>query len=87
MTAEPNVLEAWISAACGALDLADLSRDERRAVLDLARDVAHGVVRPAAPLTAFLLGLAVGRGADVKSAAATLTRLAESWPKSELHRD
>jgi hypothetical protein len=30
-------------------------------VLDLARDVAHGVTRPAAPVTAFLLGLAAGR--------------------------
>ena len=81
MTAEPNVLEAWITAACGALDLTDLSKQDRQAVLDLARDVAHGVVRPAAPLTAFLLGLAVGRGADVETAAATLTRLAESWPQ------
>jgi hypothetical protein len=80
MTAEPNVLEAWITAACGALDLTDLSDRDRRAVLDLARDVAHGVVRPAAPLTAFLLGLAVGRGADLATAAATLTRLAGDWP-------
>ena len=80
MTAEGNVLEAWITSACGALELADLSNAERRAVLDLARDVAHGVVRPAAPLTAFLLGLAVGRGADLESAAVTLTRLAEAWP-------
>ena len=33
-------------------------------VLDLARDVAHQVLRPGAPVTAYLLGLAVGRGAD-----------------------
>ncbi len=33
-----------------------------RAVLDLARVAAHQVERPAAPLTAFMLGLAVGRG-------------------------
>jgi hypothetical protein len=33
------------------------------------------VVRPAAPLTAFLLGVAVGRGADPRAARATLTRL------------
>jgi hypothetical protein len=26
--------------------------------------VAHGVSRPAAPLTAFLLGVAVGQGTD-----------------------
>ena len=31
------------------------------AILDLARDAAHGVARPAAPLTTFLVGLAAGR--------------------------
>ena len=30
-------------------------------VLDVARDVAHGIARPAAPLSTFALGLAVGR--------------------------
>lgn len=32
--------------------------------LDLTRDVAHGPSRPAAPLTAFLVGLATGRAMD-----------------------
>ena len=32
-------------------------------VLDVARDVAHGIARPAAPLSTFALGLAVGRNA------------------------
>lgn len=32
-------------------------------VLDMTRDVAHGVARPAAPITAYLLGLAAGRAA------------------------
>ena len=31
------------------------------AVLGLAGEVAHAVVRPAAPLTTYLVGLAVGR--------------------------
>lgn len=30
-------------------------------VLDLAADAAHGVMRPAAPLTTFLVGLAIGQ--------------------------
>lgn len=30
-------------------------------MLELTRDIAHGVARPAAPLSAFLVGLAVGR--------------------------
>lgn len=29
----------------------------------MTKDVAHGVARPAAPVTAYLLGLAVGRAA------------------------
>ena len=37
-------------------------------MLDLARDAAHGVARPAAPLTTFLVGLAAGqRGATAES--------------------
>ena len=31
-----------------------------RTILDTARDVAHGVERPAAPVTAFLIGYAAG---------------------------
>lgn len=30
-------------------------------ILDLAGDAAHGVIRPAAPLTTFLVGVAVGQ--------------------------
>lgn len=42
-------------------------------VLDLAADAAHGVMRPAAPLTTFLVGLAMGRaGKDPARAAKIL---------------
>lgn len=54
-----------------ALHKADVDR-----ILDLARDAAHSVARPAAPLTTYLLGIAVGRGADPKVAAEALSRLA-----------
>lgn len=79
-----NTLEEWTAAACGALGLdpADTAA-HRDLVLDLARDVAHGVARPAAPLSTFLFGLAVGRGADPTQAAATLTALAHDWPPTE----
>ncbi|MBE3001313.1 molybdopterin-guanine dinucleotide biosynthesis protein [Nocardiopsis sp. HNM0947] len=53
------------------LDRADVDR-----VLDLAKDAAHSVARPAAPLTTFLMGVAVGRGADPQEVAARLSRLA-----------
>jgi hypothetical protein len=49
----------------------------------VARDVAHEVARPAAPLTAFLLGVAVGRGQPVAEAAAKLTALAQAWEGGE----
>jgi capsid protein len=72
------VLDEWMATACAelGLDPADVSRD---LVLDVARDVAHGVARPAAPLTAYLLGLAVGRGADAGDAAERITALAGGW--------
>jgi hypothetical protein len=48
-------------------------------VLDLARDAAHGIARPAAPITTFLVGLAAGRdGADaaaIHNAAQIVTQL------------
>ena len=50
-----------------------------RAILDMARDVAHGVDRPAAPLTAYLLGLAVGQGHPLAAAAARISDLAAGW--------
>ncbi len=77
-----TVLDEWLDDACTALDLPALSGADRQTVLDLARDVAHGVVRPAAPLTAFLLGLAVGRGADPREATAKLMQLI---PEAEAH--
>ena len=49
------------------------------AVLDLAAAAAHAVVRPAAPLTTFLAGLAAGRAGgsadDVRAAIAQATAL------------
>ncbi|WP_026127212.1 DUF6457 domain-containing protein [Nocardiopsis xinjiangensis] len=53
------------------LDRADVDR-----VLDLAKDAAHSVARPAAPLTTFLMGIAIGRGGDPEEVAARLSRLA-----------
>ncbi|MFI0353677.1 DUF6457 domain-containing protein [Actinomadura sp. 9N407] len=76
------MLEEWIDAVCLelGLDRADVDKD---LVLDLARDVAHGVARPGAPLTAFLLGLAVAGGAPARDAAARITELAEGWAARE----
>jgi hypothetical protein len=72
-----STLEDWLTAVQAELRVDPV---DTGLVLDLARDVAHEVARPAAPLTAYLLGLAVGRGADPREAAATVTALAKSWP-------
>lgn len=76
------MLEDWLTVACRELGL-DRSELDRDLVLDLARDVAHNVARPGAPLTAYLLGLAVGRGADPGAAVARLTELATGWPDTK----
>lgn len=77
-----NELDRWAAAVCEATGLSPLGDDDQRLVLDLARDVAHGVLRPAAPVSTYLLGLAVGRGADPAAAAATIGGLARDWPPS-----
>jgi hypothetical protein len=74
-----SVLDDWINAVCTDLGIDRADVDER-VILDLARDAAHGVDRPAAPVTAFLLGLAVGRGSPLAGTAEHLSALASAWP-------
>ena len=54
-----------------------------KVLLDLARDAAHGVARPAAPLATFALGLALGTSGggmdDLRRLAGRLTELADAW--------
>jgi len=74
-------LHDWIDELCDALEI-DAEIDEGL-VLDLARDAAHNVERPAAPITTYLLGYAAGlQEADpeqLERLAATATELAEKW--------
>jgi hypothetical protein len=74
-----SALDDWTAQVRESLDLTVAHPDEQKLVLDLARDVAHGVLRPAAPVSAYLLGLAVGGGADPALAAAAITDLAGRW--------
>lgn len=73
-----STLDDWTDAVVAELGL-DAGPD-RALVLDLARDAAHSVARPSAPLTTYLLGVAVGRGADPAGAARRLSALALAWP-------
>ncbi|PWU61211.1 hypothetical protein DLE60_06800 [Micromonospora globispora] len=74
-----TVMDDWVTAACAELGL-DPAQVSVPVVLDLAKDVAHQVLRPGAPVTAYLLGLAVGRGADLADTASRLSQLAGTWP-------
>jgi hypothetical protein len=71
-------LERWVEVVCFEFGLAPGSVNDRL-ILDMARDVAHAVDRPAAPLTAYLLGLAVARGHPLEDSAARVSELAAGW--------
>jgi hypothetical protein len=79
-------LDEWTAEVCRELGF-DPAVMDQKAVLDVARDVAHGVARPAAPLSAYLLGVAVGRGAEPAAAAAAITGLVETWAATHPTRD
>ncbi|MGS0685991.1 DUF6457 domain-containing protein [Nakamurella sp. GG22] len=72
-----STLDDWIVQASRALDLPPdaIPADLRTELLDMTRDVAHGVARIAGPLTCYLVGVAVGRGQAPSSALASLTAL------------
>jgi hypothetical protein len=71
-------LDEWLAALSAEIKTTDvpLTDDTIRTVLDLARDSAHDVERVAAPLTTFLVGVAVGRGGSLAAIAAQTTALA-----------
>lgn len=75
-------LHRWVARVVDALDV-DPDAVDIDALLDLARDTAHGVARPAVPVTAFLAGYAVAaRGADraaFESVTQQVTALMGRW--------
>jgi hypothetical protein len=78
-----STLEDWTAAVRAdlGLDPGPLATADTRAVLDLTRDVSRAVDRPAAPVTAYLLGLAVGRGLTLPDASQRVKALADGWPE------
>jgi hypothetical protein len=73
-------LNEWLAAVAAELGVPAPGTAEVNAVLDLARDAAHGIARPAAPLTTFLVGVAVGRGAELAAASQSVTGLLPGDP-------
>ncbi|MGB7982163.1 MAG: DUF6457 domain-containing protein [Candidatus Nanopelagicales bacterium] len=74
---EGSAMQEWVDAVSAELGL-DVACDID-VILDLARDAAHNVDRPAAPVTTYLLGAAVAGGADPAQAADLVSRLALHW--------
>lgn len=74
-------MNEWIDAVKKELGLT-ISCDVDT-ILDIARDAAHTIERPAAPVTTFLLGVAVAQGATQQEAAEKISALAKGWPTKE----
>ena len=72
-------LTQWLARLGAELGTDDVRLDEAAVteLLDLTREAAHGVERVAGPLTTFLVGVAVGRGADLTAATEAATALLE----------
>jgi hypothetical protein len=73
-------LDDWVATVAAELGISELDLDVEQ-VLDLASVAAHAVVRPAAPLTTFVAGLAAGlaggSAADLSDAIDAATALCE----------
>ncbi|GAB2970180.1 MAG TPA: DUF6457 domain-containing protein [Actinotalea caeni] len=78
-------IQAWVEHLCATLGV-DPGAVDLRTILDMTRDVAHHVDRPAAPVSALVVGLAAaaqGGGADaVRAACATAAEAARAWEAS-----
>jgi hypothetical protein len=86
------MLDRWLQIAieeAGAegVDPALLSQDAVTLLLNLARDAAHGVARPAAPLATFAAGLALGRAGggldELMAAVERVVAAANQWARTE----
>lgn len=83
-------LERWVDTLAQDLGV-DPEVVDIGAVLDLARDAAHGIERPAAPLTTFVAGYVTGlaahdgSGRTVQDVLDRAAELALAWtPEPEL---
>ena len=75
----------WLARLAAELGTEDALPDEGavRDLLDLTREVAHGVERVAGPLSTFLVGVAVGRGADLAAATEAASALLDDPAPSQ----
>ena len=78
---DESALAGWASGLAADLGVEQVLDVD--VVLDLASDAAHGIMRPAAPLTTYLVGVAIGQaGGDPAQVAEVLERVRvaiEAW--------
>ncbi|UFU03558.1 DUF6457 domain-containing protein [Ruania suaedae] len=82
MSTDLPPIQAWVAHVCAELDVPPALVD-LRPLLEMTRDVAHEVDRPAAPVTAFIAGLAVASGGDAKVVSARISELAHAWEQEQ----
>ena len=76
-------VDAWLADVGAALGLSAeevLPLARREEMLGLTGEIAHRVVRLAVPLTSYLVGVAVGRGASPEDALAIVAGLLPPAP-------
>jgi hypothetical protein len=73
-----RVIEEWTDLAAAELGVPPQDMD-KKTILALSRYVARDVCGAAAPLTFYLVGVAVGRGMPLVEAAARVSVLVERW--------
>jgi Domain of unknown function (DUF6457) len=81
-------MDDWLETIATTLGVDPLDAEQIQELLDVARDVAHGVERKATPLATFLLGAAVqrriGHGSTSQEAFdAATTELRAILPRSD----
>lgn len=86
------MFEVWLREAATALGRPELelTAAQQSTLLELARAAAHGVARPAAPLTTFLAGYALGAqgGLDgLDDIAARLSAAADAHAEADGKKD
>ena len=82
------MFDSWLGEAAGELGRPELALTEQQqaVLLDLARVAAHSIARPAAPLTTFLAGYALGIGGSLEgldSVVSVLSAAAEAHGESQ----
>ena len=74
---QANRVARWIEILTAELDVP--APQDLSTILDIAKDAAHSVERPAAPVSTYILGYAVAQGADLRVVAEAIARLAQEF--------